>query len=108
MSMAQPRVAPDATAFALRFDHYLVGFVAAWDAGAADAHIAWTRDSFAATTPYAAPGVYVNFLSDDGEQRVRDTCGANYARLARLKSKYDPNNVFRLNQNIKAMPRVDA
>jgi FAD/FMN-containing dehydrogenase len=105
---AAARVAPDATAFALRFDHYVTGFVAAWDQGPADAHIAWARDGFAATAPYAARGAYVNFLNDDGEERVRAAYGANYARLARIKAKYDPANVFRLNQNIKPISRVDA
>jgi FAD/FMN-containing dehydrogenase len=105
---AAARVAPEATAFALRFDHYVTAFVAAWDHGPADTHIAWAREAFAATAPYATRGAYVNFLNDDGEDRVRAAYGANYARLARIKSKYDPSNIFRLNQNIKPISRVDA
>jgi FAD/FMN-containing dehydrogenase len=105
---AAARVAPDATAFAPRFDHYVTAFVAAWDQGLANAHIAWAREGFAATAPYAARSAYINFLNDDGEDRVRAAYGANYARLARIKSKYDPHNVFRLNQNIKPISRVDA
>jgi hypothetical protein len=105
---AAARVAPDATAYALRFDHYVTGFVAAWDQGSGNGHIAWAREGFAATAPYATRGTYVNFLNEDGEERVRAAYGANYARLARIKAKYDPNNVFRLNQNIRPATRADA
>ena len=52
--------------------------------------------------PHATGGVYVNFLSqDEGEERVRAAYGANYPRLVALKNRYDPANLFRLNQNIK-------
>ena len=65
--------------------------------------IAWTRDLWTAIRPFSSGGVYVNFLSaDDGEDRVRAAYGAaKYARLVQLKNKYDPNNLFRMNQNIK-------
>jgi FAD/FMN-containing dehydrogenase len=66
-----------------------------------DANIGWTREYFAALEPQADDGVYVNFLSEEGDDRVREAYGAEkYARLASLKAKYDPDNFFRLNQNI--------
>jgi hypothetical protein len=56
----------------------------------------------AAMQPYATGGVYVNFVhNDEGEARVRAAYGDRYDRLARIKSRYDPDNVFRSNQNIK-------
>jgi FAD/FMN-containing dehydrogenase len=51
--------------------------------------------------PFSAGGAYVNFLMDEGEQRVKATYGGNYDRLVTIKNKYDPNNLFRVNQNIK-------
>ncbi len=57
---------------------------------------------FAALAPHATGGVYVNFLDDEGDERVRAAYhGANLQRLARAKTRYDPDNVLRLNQNIK-------
>ena len=50
--------------------------------------------------PFLEQGVYVNYLGDEGESRVRAAYGANYQRLAALKQKYDPANLFRMNQNI--------
>jgi Berberine and berberine like. len=64
-------------------------------------HIAWARAFWAAMRPFATGGVYVNNLGEEGEDRVRAAYGANYARLAALKAKYDPDNLFRLNQNIR-------
>jgi FAD/FMN-containing dehydrogenase len=54
-----------------------------------------------AAKPFGTGGVYVNDLGDEGEARVRAAYGGNYARLAALKTKYDPGNLFRLNQNVK-------
>jgi FAD/FMN-containing dehydrogenase len=51
--------------------------------------------------PFAARGVYVNFLGNEGEERIRASYGANYARLVTLKNTYDPTNLFRMNQNIQ-------
>jgi hypothetical protein len=61
----------------------------------------WTKDYFDATHPYSAGGAYVNFMMEEGEERVRATYKHNYTRLARIKKKYDPTNYFRVNQNIK-------
>jgi len=61
----------------------------------------WVRDFWTALSPYHA-GVYVNFLMDEGEERVREAYGASkYDRLKALKRKYDPDNFFQLNQNIR-------
>ena len=64
--------------------------------------ISWTKSYYDAVHPYSAGGAYVNFLMDDeGEERVRKTYGDNYERLVEIKNKYDPENFFRVNQNIK-------
>ncbi|WP_281322397.1 FAD-binding oxidoreductase [Flavobacterium aestivum] len=61
----------------------------------------WTKDYWEALHPYSAGGAYVNFMMDEGEDRVKATYGDNYDRLVTIKNKYDPNNLFRVNQNIK-------
>ena len=61
----------------------------------------WTKDYWEATHPYSAGGAYVNFMMDEGAERVKATYRDNYDKLAAIKSKYDPNNLFRVNQNIK-------
>lgn len=61
----------------------------------------WTKDYYDAVHPYSAGGAYVNFMMDEGEDRIRATYGDNYERLVKIKNKYDPNNLFRVNQNIK-------
>jgi FAD/FMN-containing dehydrogenase len=62
----------------------------------------WARDYWAAVHPFNLPGAYTNFMGDDeGDARVRAAYGENYARLAALKAKYDPGNLFRVNQNIQ-------
>ena len=61
----------------------------------------WAKDYWTATHPYSAGGAYINFMMDEGEDRIRATYGKNYDRLARIKKHYDPTNFFRVNQNIK-------
>ena len=61
----------------------------------------WARDYFDALHPYGAGGAYVNFMMEEGDERIQDTYRGNYERLAEVKAKYDPNNFFRVNQNIK-------
>lgn len=61
----------------------------------------WTKDYWEATHPYSAGGAYINFMMDEGQDRIRATYKDNYDRLARIKAKYDPDNLFRVNQNIK-------
>jgi len=61
----------------------------------------WTKAYWEALHPYSAGGAYVNFMMDEGEERIKATYRDNYARLASIKKKYDPTNLFRVNQNIK-------
>ncbi|MBC8231597.1 FAD-binding oxidoreductase [bacterium] len=62
---------------------------------------AWTKEYWEALHPYSAGGAYVNFMMDEGENRVKATYRDNYERLVAIKHKYDPTNLFRVNQNIK-------
>lgn len=71
-----------------------------------DRHIGWARELATALEPHASMGVYVNFLGEEGDERVRSSHQDNMERLVALKDKYDPSNFFRLNQNIK--PTVGA
>ena len=100
---AVARVDEDATAYTHRdaaFD-FLISSI--WDDPADDeANVSWTRQTFEALTPYARGSVYVNYLGSEGEDRVRQAYGpAKYDRLVELKNRYDPTNLFQLNQNIK-------
>jgi FAD/FMN-containing dehydrogenase len=61
----------------------------------------WAADYWEATHPYSAGGAYINFMMDEGQDRVRATYGPNYDRLTEVKAQYDPDNVFRINQNIR-------
>ena len=97
------RVAEDATAFSQRDAAHNVTVNAVWTEEDPDAerHIAWAHDFFDALQPHAGGRVYVNFLGEEGADRVRQAYGArNYERLVELKRAYDPTNFFRLNQNI--------
>jgi hypothetical protein len=99
---AVARVPDDATAYAHRDAPHLINIVARWAGPAEDdaAQIGWAQDLYAAVEPFTTGGAYVNFLSA-GDERVRAAYGdANYDRLARLKSVWDPTNFWRLNQNI--------
>jgi FAD/FMN-containing dehydrogenase len=99
---AAARVRPDATAtHALRGEQFLLGIVGAWEDGDAATHQGWVRAFWSETRPFARAGTYVNFMSEDQGAQVRAAYGPNYDRLAAIKAKYDPENVFRLNQNIK-------
>jgi FAD/FMN-containing dehydrogenase len=71
------------------------------DQTAMDRHTQWVRDYWEALHPYSAGGAYVNFMMDEGEERVAASYRDNYARLTQIKAKYDPKNLFRMNQNIK-------
>ncbi len=67
--------------------------------------ISWAKEYWQAMHPSSAGGGYVNMIMDEGEERVKAAYGDNYPRLAAIKTKYDPDNLFRVNQNIK--PRVE-
>ena len=95
------RVDPTATAFPHRDEHYDFLILSQWaDPAESERNVEWTRSLFEAMEPFFGEGVYVNNLGDEGEDRVRAAYGANYERLLDLKGKYDPTNLFRLNQNI--------
>ena len=80
---------------------------ATWDDAADDeANIAWVRDYRSANAPYTTGGVYLNFIGDEGDERIRAAFGSKFDRLAEIKAEYDPGNVFTGNQNIR--PRVPA
>ncbi len=66
-----------------------------------DKIISWCKSYHDALHPYSAGGAYVNFMMEEGQERVKASYGDNYNRLAAIKAKYDPNNLFRVNQNIK-------
>lgn len=67
----------------------------------AEAITRWARDYWEAVHPYNASGAYINFMMEEGDERVQATYGPNYPRLARIKARYDPDNFFRVNQNIR-------
>jgi FAD/FMN-containing dehydrogenase len=98
---AATRVAPDATALALREPHYEVANIAMWTAGDGEAETQWTWAAKARMRPHAGSGVYVNFLGEEGEGAIRASYRGNYARLESIKAAYDPENIFRRNQNIR-------
>ncbi|SRR6266487_57578 len=98
---AAMRVAPDAMAFALRHDHFIVEMIAGWTEGEARPHREWVSHFASAIVPFVDQGVYVNFLVDEGEARIRASYGPNYERLVQIKNRYDPENVFHMNQNIR-------
>ena len=90
------------TAYARREAEYLVNVHGRWPDAAQDAAcIGWARELFNAAAPYSTGSVYVNFLTGDEESRVRAAYGANYDRLVAVKNRYDPTNLFRVNQNIR-------
>jgi FAD/FMN-containing dehydrogenase len=98
---AMARVPAEATAFAHRDRRIMVALGAVYEnADDGPTHEDWVS-SFAAALAQGEPGVYVNFLGDEGEARVRDAYpGSTWDRLAAIKARYDPTNLFRLNQNI--------
>jgi FAD/FMN-containing dehydrogenase len=99
---AASRVAPDATAYGHRDARFVMNIHGRWTEARDDASgIAWARDLFKAMEPYASAGAYVNFMSHDEGERVESAYGTNYARLVQVKERYDPQNVFRVNQNIR-------
>ena len=98
---APNRVVPEATAYFHRDARFVMNVHGRWDSATEDGSgIAWARDFFSAAQPFASAGGYVNFMTGDEEGRVPAAYGDNYDRLKTIKKKYDPENLFRHNQNI--------
>jgi FAD/FMN-containing dehydrogenase/SAM-dependent methyltransferase len=95
------RVDPGATAFGFRKARWLINIPATWrDAADDEREIAWARATYAAVKPFLSEGTYVNFMGDDEDEGAAGAYGRTIERLQRVKAAYDPDNVFRLNQNI--------
>jgi FAD/FMN-containing dehydrogenase len=96
------RVAPDATAFAYRDATFATNIAGMWpDPAENQANIGWVRDYYEAIAPHSDPGGYVNFMSGDDQDRIQVNYRGNYDRLVDVKRRYDPGNLFHINQNIK-------
>ena len=97
------RVSAGATAYPHRDVQFVINVHTRWRDPAQDAAcIGWARALFDALAPHATGGVYVNFMPGDEAQRVAEGAyGPNFERLARIKARYDPGNLFRMNQNIR-------
>ena len=99
---ARCRIPPTATAYSLRQVGFECWIQAYWtESAAAPKSIQWVNEFWERTGTFSNGRVYVNYLEDEGNERVRAAYGPNYDRLVTLKNKYDPANFFRLNQNIK-------
>ena len=96
------RIAENATAFAHRDSRYILNFVGIWQEPLeADRNINWVRGAWQAIREYSTGAVYINFLGEEGDERVCAAYGAEkYNRLVELKKKYDQSNLFHLNKNI--------
>jgi FAD/FMN-containing dehydrogenase len=102
------RVDADATPLGQRAARWVSHPFATWEDPADDeANIAWVRDYRKRNAPFTSGGVYLNFIGDEGDERIKAAFGAEkYERLAQIKAEYDPGNVFAGNQNIR--PKVPA
>jgi FAD/FMN-containing dehydrogenase len=100
---AVQQVQPDETAFAYRDVSFACVIAGMWpDPADNEANTKWVRDYWSAIHPYSGTdGGYVNFMGDDDQDRVEANYGGNYGRLSKIKAKYDPDNLFHLNQNIQ-------
>lgn len=99
---AANRVSADATAYYHRDAKFVLNVHGRWDDVEHDEMgIAWAREFFQASLPYASAGAYVNFMTEEEGDRVAAVYGSNYDRLMQVKKRYDPENIFHLNQNIK-------
>ena len=99
---AANRVPAEAMAYGHRDANFVLNVHGRWDDAAHDERcIAWAREFFKASAPYASAGVYVNFMTEEEGDRIKAAYGPNYERLVQIKKQYDPENIFHLNQNIK-------
>ncbi len=95
------RVASDATAFAYRDARFACVIAGMWpDPADNERNTRWVREYWDAIHPHSELGGYVNFMAGDDQDRIRDNYRGNYRRLVEIKHRYDPNNLFRMNQNI--------
>lgn len=93
---------PDATAYPHRNVQFAMNVHGRWtEPGDDDKVVSWAREFFSAAAPHAAGSVYINFLTQDEGARIREAYGPNYARLVEVKRRYDPDNLFRFNHNIR-------
>jgi hypothetical protein len=98
---AAAQIGADDTAFGDRRHPFILNLLANWSAPSADAgNIAWIRGLFNKLRPAMKPGVYINFMSGDEQDRVPEAYHERWDRIVAVKSHYDPNNFFRLNQNV--------
>jgi FAD binding domain/Berberine and berberine like len=98
---AAARAGADETAFGDRSAPFILNLLASWAEPSEDAdNIAWIRGLFAKLRPAMSPGVYVNFMSGDEQDRVPEAYHERWERIVSVKSHYDSNNFFRLNQNV--------
>jgi hypothetical protein len=98
---AAARVAAEETAFGDRSAPFLMNLLANWSEASADAdNISWIRELFNKLRPAMKPGVYINFMSGDEQDRVPEAYQERWDRMVTVKSHYDPKNFFRLNQNV--------
>jgi FAD/FMN-containing dehydrogenase len=96
------RVKPDETAFAYRDANFATVIAGMWpDPSQNEANIKWVREYYDATAPHSEEGGYINFMSEDDQSRIKANYKGNYKRLVEVKRKYDPDNLFHVNQNIK-------
>ena len=96
------KASPDAMAYSSRDAKYVMNVHGRWDTAAEDEKgIAWAREFFAKSQPFASAGAYINFLTQEEADRIAFAYGGTYQRLVDVKKKYDPANFFRMNQNIK-------
>jgi len=99
---AASRVASDATAFAYRDAKFATVIAGMWpDPADNEKNTKWVKDYYKALQPHSSSGGYVNFMAGDDQERIRDNYKGNYDRLVTIKKKYDPGNLFHMNQNIK-------
>jgi FAD binding domain/Berberine and berberine like len=104
---AANRIGVHETAFAQRNAEYDLGILAQWvDPRESERHIAWARTFAEAMRPYQTGGYLLNFLGEESDDTIRAAFGSNHARLVEVKTRYDPTNFFRVNQNVRPKAAV--
>ena len=104
---AAARIGADETAFGDRSSPFILNLLATWSEPSSDAgNVAWIRGAFNNLRPAMKPGVYINFMSGDEQDRVPEAYHQRWDRIVAVKSHYDPNNFFRLNQNVPPRPQA--